>query len=130
MRGILVVLGFPLSLPWTTWVALFSFKDRAMDKNNVNLLSANTDFIQDNDRVIRKNTQNISQAFLDDLKDTRNQTSGTPSGEFLRVASIPTVVVEKWMREGFNVWEATGKEIVKRLKDENLDAFLATDKRI
>lgn len=101
-----------------------------MDKNKVNLLSATTDFLQDNDRVIRKNTQSISQEFLDDLKDTRNQTSGTPSGEFLRVASIPTVVVEKWMREGFNVWEATGKEIVKRLKDENLDAFLATDKRI
>jgi hypothetical protein len=23
---------------------------------------------------------------------------------FHRIASIPTVVVEKWMREGFNIW--------------------------
>jgi hypothetical protein len=51
-------------------------------------------------------------------------------GEFHRVASIPTVVVEKWLREGFNIWEASGPEIVKRLKAENLDAFMATEKRI
>ena len=101
-----------------------------MDKNKVNLVDPDVNFIQDNDRVMRENSQKISQAFLDDLKDTRNQTSNVPSGEFLRVASIPTGVVEKWMREGFNVWEASGKEIVKRLKNENLDYFLATDKRI
>jgi len=48
----------------------------------------------------------------------------------MRVASIPTVVVEKWMREGFNIWEVTGQEIVKRLKEQNLDGFMATDKRV
>jgi hypothetical protein len=101
-----------------------------MDKNKVNLVDPDVNFIQDNDRVMREHSQKISQAFLDDLKDTRNQTSNVPSGEFLRVASIPTGVVEKWLREGFNVWEASGKEIVKRLKNENLDYFLATDKRI
>ena len=101
-----------------------------MDKNKVNLVDPDVNFIQDNNRVMREHSQKISQAFLDDLKDTRNQTSNVPSGEFLRVASIPTGVVEKWMREGFNVWEASGKEIVKRLKNENLDYFLATDKRI
>jgi len=101
-----------------------------MDKNKVNLVDPDVNFIQDNDRVMREHSQKISQAFLDDLKDTRNQTSSVPSGEFLRVASIPTGVVEKWLREGFNVWEASGKEIVKRLKNENLDYFLATDKRI
>ena len=101
-----------------------------MDKNKVNLVDPDVNFIQDNDRVMREHSQKISQAFLDDLKDSRNQTSDVPSGEFLRVASIPTGVVEKWLREGFNVWEASGKEIVKRLKNENLDYFLATDKRI
>ena len=48
----------------------------------------------------------------------------------MRVASIPTAVVEKWMREGFNLWEADGKEIVRKLKAEHLDMFLATEKRI
>jgi hypothetical protein len=112
-------------------VGLFLFiKETTMDKNKVNLIDPDVNFIQDNDRVMREHSQNISKAFLDDLKDTRNQTSNVPSGDFLRVASIPTVVAEKWMREGFNLWEASGSEIVKRLKNENLDYFLATDKRI
>lgn len=99
-------------------------------KSGVNLLGVNTDFSQQGDSVVRKHTQHISQAFLDDLKDSRNASKDQREGEFMRVASIPTVVVEKWLREGFNVWEATGQEIVKRLKAENLDAFLATDKSL
>jgi hypothetical protein len=110
---------------------LFVFKGTSMTKkNSVNLLSGSTDFLQDGNNVIQKSTQIISQSFMDDLKESRNQTSGKPSGEFMRVASIPTTVVEKWMREGFNIWEASGTEIVKRLKNESLDGFLATDKRI
>jgi hypothetical protein len=36
------------------------------------------------------------------------------------------------MREGFNIWDknVTAKEIVARLKLENLDAFLTTTKNI
>jgi len=94
------------------------------------LIQSDTDFIDHNDGLIRKHTQQISQSFLDDLKDARNESTSKPMGEFHRVASIPTVVVEKWLREGFNIWEASGPEIVKRLKAENLDAFMATEKRI
>jgi len=100
------------------------------NKSSVNLLSGSTDFLQDGSSVIQKSSQIISQSFMDDLKDSRNQTSNKPSGEFMRVASIPTTVVEKWLREGFNVWEQSGTEIVKRLRNESLDGFLATDKRI
>ena len=50
----------------------------------------------------------------------------------MRVASIPVVVVEKWMREGFDIMSGkhTAAEIVKRLKQENLDAFLTTEKSV
>ena len=48
----------------------------------------------------------------------------------MRVASIPVIVVEQWMREGFNIYEATPQEIVKRLKDQNLEGFMATEKSI
>ena len=99
-------------------------------KPGVDLLGVNTDFIQQGDDVVRKHTQEISQAFLDDLKDSRNASKDQRENEFMRVASIPTVVVEQWLREGFNIWEATGPEIVKRLRDQNLDGFMATEKRI
>lgn len=103
-----------------------------MTKNDVNLLGVETELYADNDNFIRKNTQDITQEFLDGLKDHRNNASGKREGEFMRVASIPTVIVEKWMSEGFNIFDqnVNGKEIVRRLKAENLDAFLTTDKSI
>jgi hypothetical protein len=96
----------------------------------INLINPQTEFIQDGENVVRKHTQEIPQWHLDALAQQRNESKNKPEGEFMRVASIPTVIVEKWMREGFNIWEVDGKEIVKRLKAENLDAFLTTEKSI
>jgi hypothetical protein len=104
------------------------------DKSDVNLLGVNTKWISaDNDNYVRQHSQHITQEFLDDIKDQRNQSAGRREGNFMRVASIPTSVVEQWMREGFNIMSdknITGKEIVARLKAESLDAFLTTDKQI
>lgn len=100
------------------------------NKKDTNLIGVNTNYLQTGDDVYRKHTQNISQAFLDDLKESRNSSKDGNEGEFMKVASIPVIVVEKWMREGFNIYEATGQEIVKRLKNENLDDFMATEKSI
>ena len=94
------------------------------------LIQSNTDFIHESDALVRKHTQNITQAFLDDLKDARNESTSKPMGDFHKVASIPTVVAEKWLREGFNMWEATGQEIIKRLQSEDLGMFMATDRRV
>ena len=94
------------------------------------LIQSNTDFIHESDALVRKHTQNITQAFLDDLKDARNESTSKPMGEFHKVASIPTVVAEKWLREGFDLWEATGEQIVRKLQAEDMGAFMATEKRI
>jgi len=99
-------------------------------KKNADLTQSNTDFLFEAGEITRKHTQNISQQFLDDLKDARNESTKKPMGEFHRAASIPTVVVEKWLREGFNIWEATGKEIIAKLKTENLDMFITTDRKV
>jgi hypothetical protein len=96
----------------------------------INIINPQTEFIQDGENVVRKHTQEIPQWHLDALAQQRNESKSKAEGEFMRVASIPTVIVEKWMREGFNIWEVDGKEIVKRLKAENLDAFLTTEKSI
>lgn len=82
------------------------------------------------DKWTAKHTQNISQAFLDDLKDVRNASTSKREGEFMRVASIPVSVVEQWKREGFCIHEHTGAEIVQRMHNQDLTAFLATDKRV
>jgi hypothetical protein len=46
-------------------------------------------------------TQFIPQSFVDDLKERRKQSDAAPIGELLHAATIPTFVVERWMREGF-----------------------------
>lgn len=101
-----------------------------MASKQPDLLGVNFDFLEQGGDLVMKNTQHITQAFLDDLKDARNESTSKKEGEFMRAASIPVAVVEQWTREGFNIYEATGKEIIKRLRDQNLDYFLATDKRI
>lgn len=105
-----------------------------MSDNGNGLIGINSHFVaEDNDTITRKHTQEIPQWHLDKLKEQRNASTQQREGEFMRVASIPTVVVEKWMREGFDILSdknITGADIVKRLKAENLDAFLTTDKSI
>jgi hypothetical protein len=82
------------------------------------------------DGLLVKRAQEIPEEFLDDLKDRRFASQGRPEGDFMHVASIPVVVVEKWLREGFDVFKEPYREILKRLHNEHLDAFIATDKRV
>lgn len=97
------------------------------------LINPEIEFQNDSDNaLVIKNQQHIPQSFLDRLKVARDESSANKMGDYHRVASIPVVVVEKWMREGFNIWDKNVKasEVVARLKSENLDAFLTTTKSI
>lgn len=81
---------------------------------------------------VRKD-QEITSDFLDDLKDRRFASSQVREKEYMHVASIPVVVIEKWMREGFDILSdknITHADIVDRLKRDGLDGFLATNKRV
>ena len=93
------------------------------------LHSVATDWISEHGGLTMKNTQHIDQKWLDGLKDDRDNSGKQREKEFMRVASIPTSVTDQWMREGFNIYEVTGKEIVKRLRDQNLDYFMTTEKK-
>lgn len=97
------------------------------------LINPEVTFHEDPDAaLVIKKEQAIPNSFLERLKVARDESSTNKMGDFHRIASIPTVVVEKWMREGFNIWDKNIKasEIVARLKSENLEAFLTTTKRI
>ena len=83
----------------------------------------------DGELIIRKD-QHISDLLLDGIKDARYEASTRREGELMAVAVIPTIIVEEWLRQGYDYREHTAKEIVKRLKEHNLDAFLLTDKRV
>ena len=103
-----------------------------MNKNDVNLIGSRAAWLEDADGLVLKHTQDISQDFLDGVKETRNESLGKREGDYMSVAQIPVIVVEKWMREGFDILGpgVTAKEIVRRLKAENLEAFLTTEKNV
>lgn len=73
--------------------------------------------------------QEITSEFLQDLQD-RFVGTRDPSGELLCAAAIPTAVVDRWMREGFNVFEEPIAKSVARLRLENMGKFITTSKRI
>lgn len=74
-------------------------------------------------------TQDIPASFLDSLADCR-AASAQRAGDVHRVASVPAALVDKWRREGFDIFREPARAIVKRLRDEGFDGFIATNKRV
>lgn len=81
------------------------------------------------DGLFVKKGQHISDDFLTRNRDLRFD-SKKRAGDFHHLASIPVVVVEKWLKEGFDIYREPAKAIVKRLKQENLEAFLTSNKSV
>lgn len=77
-----------------------------------------------------KREQHITDQFLTDCADNRLASSGQSMGEFHQFASIPTIVVEKWLREGFDIYVESARDIIKRLRAEDLGDFITTTKQI
>jgi hypothetical protein len=93
------------------------------------IIDPNVSFDDVDDKLLIRKDQTITQEFLEGIKEDR-LASNSRAGEYHKVASVPTVVVEKWLREGFDIWRETPQAILKKLRSENLDAFIATTKRI
>ena len=86
---------------------------------------------QNSDGLFVKKQQNIPDEFLRTNYAQRVASSNAQMGNYHKLASIP-VVADKWMREGFNIYDGsvTPKEIIKKLKSENLEGFLTSNKSI
>lgn len=81
------------------------------------------------DGIFLKKDQEITSEFLDSLSEDRLY-SKAPAKEFHKIASIPVAVVEKWLREGFNIYQESAKSILRKLSAEDLGAFITTSKQI
>ena len=74
--------------------------------------------------------QHITQDFLDDLKFARSESVQQQCGDYHRVASVPAHVMDSWIAQGRDPWNATPRQIVEWLRKDDLHAFIATDKRV
>jgi hypothetical protein len=94
------------------------------------LLDTDFQIGQNTEGLFMKKFQEIPTDFLDRNKDRKFESGNTRAGEYHQVASIPTIIVEKWLKEGFDVYREPIKKIVARLRAESLDDFITTKKRI
>lgn len=71
-------------------------------------------------RITMRRLQDV-EGQLEFNKEQFNNHSGVGyndvEGGAFKVASIPLIVVEKWLREGFNWYESTDKERRRKLND-------------
>lgn len=102
------------------------------NSEGVNLIDVKTNLRVDADTAHITSSQEIPTSFLDNIADARNATANARMGDMHRVASIPTLYVEKWMREGFNIFDrnVTVPEILKRLHREDMERLITTTKKI
>jgi hypothetical protein len=82
------------------------------------------------DGLLIEHEQDIPDWYLTDLANQRNASAYGRMGEFVRVASVPEVLVDKWLAEGFDIHRESAAAICARLKAENASKFLTTVKRV
>lgn len=102
------------------------------DTQGVQFFDADARYRVEPDHLVRKVTQEIPSSFLDTLSEKRLRSANAQTGDLHHVASIPTSLVEKWIAEGFNIFDknVTIAEIVKRLHSEDMATFMATTKQV
>lgn len=93
------------------------------------IIDSNVSFDENTDGLVIQRYQEIPQKFIDDLKEERFQNSQSRvKTEMHRAASIPTAVIDTWIRQGFDFYNASAKEIIAKLKTDGLDYFITSDK--
>lgn len=82
------------------------------------------------DNLVIKRQQEVPQWFLDDLRALKANSTAQREGEFMLVASVPVIVHEEWLKQGYDMTREPYRETLKRLRALHLDDFIATRKSI
>ena len=82
------------------------------------------------DGLVIEHAQEIPESFVSMLRQMKADSGSVREKEFMHVGCLPVVFVEKYLREGFNVFHEPVRETCKRLIRDGLDAFVVTNKRI
>ena len=82
------------------------------------------------DNLFMQHDQELTDPFLDRIKDTQTASRNSRESEYMEICEIPVAVVDQWKRAGFDIYKENAKSILKRLRAENLQAFISTSKAI
>ncbi len=75
--------------------------------------------------------QDITDEYKDGLREEKSQSANRRERNFMKIGSIPVIFVNKWKREGFDIFDKNVKfaDIAKRCREEGCDDFISTTKR-
>lgn len=79
--------------------------------------------LNDDGQDVITTQQFLSDEFFEELEQQKEDFRFRLNG-LTPVASIPEAVVNKWIREGFDVWNAPAKEIIRKLRIDGYDRFI------
>ena len=82
-----------------------------------------TEVHQDGDDVILNRVQAIGGILEQNKYDHDNYVAPTKDHGMKRIASIPNVIVEKWMKEGINVMNPSENDRVKMMLKLNSNEY-------
>jgi len=94
------------------------------------LLNNDTEVGFNVDGMYLKHSQYIPDDFLETLKSERHAKAALRAGEYDRVCSVPAFVVDLWMRQGFDYYKESARAVVRRLREQGLEAFITTPKNV
>lgn len=102
-----------------------------MSDDNVTLLGVNDTIKKEDGKFYSVAEQHFDPSFWAGLQWAREQqTKNSRCKEFHKVASIPAVIYHKWLIQGHNPFQWTMKELMKKLYEDDLTAFITTSKRV
>lgn len=96
---------------------------------NVRVVNHETTFGVDMDGLFYKQEQDLPEDFLAWCQAAKDA-STAPAGETHLLYSVPTVVAELWLRDGFDIMREPAKRVIARLKQEGLDHFVCSKKAL
>lgn len=85
---------------------------------------------EDCDGLIIVRQQDIPDDFLDDLRNARDETAAQRCPDLHRVASVPEFVIDLWIRQGRDPYNAAPSDVVRWLEQADLQAFITTEKAV
>jgi hypothetical protein len=94
------------------------------------LLDNEVQFKSNADGLLVLHEQVITPEFLASCKSMREAQADMRQREMNQVASVPCHVIEIWIKQGRDPWNASSREIVQWLEKDSLQAFITTNGKV
>jgi hypothetical protein len=75
-------------------------------------------------KLLIRHEQHIPDEYISTLRRDKVDTLHTPKGEFYRIATVPTAIVDLWLSEGFDIHKESIQATLARLRKHDMDAFI------